>query len=69
MSGADNQSAFNLFDDTICVSASDKSAAASLLSVYNYSPDRQTQTRTHTHTLTHAQSSPILRDYTRGGKG
>lgn len=50
MSGADNQSAFNLFDDTICVSASDKSAAASLLSVYNYSPDRPK----HAHTLTHS---------------
>ena len=69
MSGADNQSTFNLFDDTIWVSASDKSATALLLSVYNYSPDRQTQTRTHTHTVTHARSSPFFRDYTRGGKG
>lgn len=46
MSGTDNQSTFNLFDYTICVSASDKTTPGSLLSVYNCILDRRTQTQT-----------------------
>ncbi len=67
MSGADNQFVFNLFDYTICVSASDKSTAGSLLSVYDRTPR---QTDSNMHTSTQAKSSPVLKDYCvfMGGK-